>query len=389
MASFPQSPNGEIDDRVQILFGGIEVRKFEDYSVHTSILQQPAAFSARLSARSGSATILKQIPPGSNFEIRIGSLPQFTGFTDGYEASGTSVSTSVTIKGRNVLAKLYDNDVDADQSLTNVTYEDIVKKAMKEVGLGDRLLQVDNAKNRRVSSGFKVSAIAEPKFAKEVVQSGTGPIVKHVVQAKLGESWLDFIQRHIAKAGLFLWADFEGNIVLSTPNGNQKPTFEWVRQRGRLANRVNVSSAAFRNDTTRRFSEVVIYARSGGRKSGRGKLHGGFEDREMLDLGLSRTRIYRDVNVYTPRQAEAYARRKIAEINRASWFLQYTFSGHTAPTIGGGRAVVIPDVIAHVRDDELGIDENLYIESVEYRSPPQTTMVTMMRLRDLVFGADE
>jgi hypothetical protein len=30
----------------------------------------------------------------------------------------------------------------------------------------------------------------------------------------------------------------------------------------------------------------------------------------------------------------------------------------------------------------------MYIETVEYKSPPQTTTVTLMRLKDLVFGSD-
>lgn len=376
------------DDRIGLRLGKDEIKIFEDYSAHCSILQQPAAFATRLSARDGAAKLLKRYPPGTEFTLFVGPVPQFRGYVDAVDASGASGSTSVTFRGRDTLAQLFDNDVDAEKSFTNVSYGGLVKKAMEQVGLDGRKLHLDNAKNREITSGVKVSAIAEPRVATEVIQSGSGPLVKHIVHAQLGESWLDFVRRHIAKAGLFLWADFNGDLVLGTPNPNQKATFYWTRERGRFPSEVSVTDAVFRNDTTRRFSEVVIYARAGGRKSGRRHMHSGFTDTEMHDLGIERQRVYRDANVFTIAQAEAYARRKIAEVNRASWSLTYTFYGHTAPTKNGGRAVIRPDLIAHVKDDEYGIDENLYIESVEYKSPPRQTIVTMMRIKDLVFGAD-
>ena len=310
------------------------------------------------------------------------------GLVDGVDANGASGSTSVSFRGRDTIAELFDNDVDAERSFTNITYKRLIEVAMEEVGLVGRKLHLDNGKNREITSGAKVKVTSEPRVTTEVIQSGTGPLVKHVVHAQLGESWFDFIQRHIAKAGLFLWADSNGDLILGTPNPNQSATFHWTRERDRFPIQVNVTDAALRNDTTRRFSEVVLYARSGGRKSGRRHMHAGFIDEEMYSLGIVRQRVYRDANVFTLAQAEAYARRKIAEVNRASWNLTYTFEGHTAPTKNGGRAIIRPDLIAHVKDEEFGIDENLYIESVEYKSPPRQTIVTMMRIKDLVFGAD-
>lgn len=381
------------DDRVGLRLAGEEILLFEDYSVHCSILQQPAAFATRLSGRNGAAPLIKKYPPGTPFTLYVGPVPQFTGYVDGVDASGTTGSTSVTFRGRDTMAVLFDNDVDGERTLTNVSYGSLVRKAMEEVGLVGRALHLDNSKNRQITSGVKVTAISEPKVATEVIQSGTGPLVKHIVHAQIGESWLDFIKRHIAKAGLFLWADYNGDLILGTPNPDQRATFYWTRERGRFPNQVNVTDAQLRNDTTRRFSEVVVYARAGGKKSGRKHMHAGFIDKEMSapppkGFGIERQRVYRDTNVFTLAQAEAYARRKIAEVNRASWNLTYTFAGHTAPTKNGGRAVIRPDLIAHVKDDELGIDENLYIESVEYKSPPRQTIVTMMRTKDLVFGED-
>ncbi len=78
-------------------------------------------------------------------------------------------------------------------------------------------------------------------------------------------------------------------------------------------------------------------------------------------------------------------------MNRASVKLVYVISGHTAPTMADTtkRAVIVPDTVARIDDEELGIHENWYVEAVEYRSPPRTTVVTMMRIQDLLFGEEQ
>ena len=393
MASFGGASQDGVADAVRVQFFSKnpkfqQPRFFEDYAVRVSVLQQPASFSVRLSGRDGSAELLQALPNNTKFQLFVGLLPQFTGYTDAQTGNGSNGSTAVTIKGRDVIGKLFSNDVNAEQSFTNVTYKRVVEAALNNVGLDATKVIVENSKNKEIRTGFRVREVAVPIVSSEVVRTDGSAVVKHVVRAKLGESWLDFVRRHIAKAGLFVWCDFEGNIVLSSPNPNQTPLFQWVRERGTLNGRVNVFDAQYLNDTTNRFSEVVIYARNGGRHSGRGKLHGGFVDQEMVDLGIEQLKVYRDVNVTSVKEAEFYARRKIAEANRASFHLSYTFSGHTAPALYGGRGVISPDTVVHIKDDEFGINERMYIESVEYKSPPQTTTVTLMRLKDLIFGAD-
>lgn len=422
MADFGVKPDGSVDDRVRVVFGGTETRIFENYTVKVAVLQQPAAFNVRLGDAGTAKGILAEVPPNTPFQLKIGDVPQFTGFTDGHAASDGN-GTSVTVNGRDVLAKLHDADIDKERSFVEVTYADIVTAALDDVGLHDSLLfysndasQIIRAGSDVVTKGIKGGAAAKQGTKSDFVDfsaglalaakngsitalaaaalaasptGGASTGVKHTVHAKLGERWLEFLHRHLEKAGLFLWADANGNIVLSSPNKEQKPSYVFVRQRGQLRNAVNVTGASLRNDTTRRVSECVVYARCGGRKSGRGKLHGSFVDEEMVAYGIQRRRTLRDVNVFDEQQAVKYARHKVAEMNRASWNLTYTVSGHTAPTgVPGQRAVIVPDTIATVIDDELGLSGNYYIEAVEYRAPPTTTTITMMRLQDLVWEKD-
>ena len=387
MADIPNEKEGdELADSVSLELGGQELLYFENYNVHSAIIQQPAAFTTELSAGSRlSRYIIEKFPPGTPFTLKMAGLPQFSGKLDGFSASGPSGSTSVTMRGRDNLAALLRNDVDAEQSFTNVTYGDIVRKAMDACGLKDVPLVASNGENRKIRSGVHVVAVRETAKGKQIVRSGNGTDLKHVVTAKLGESWLEFAMRHLKKQGLFLWSSYDGSLILASPTKNQPPVFHFVRGRDEDRPRCNVIDAKWVNDTTMRVSEAVIYARGLGRKHGHTKVHSGFVDDEMQAYGIQARRVHRDTNVTSEEQAEYYARRSIAEINRGAWKLEYTLSGHAAPTLLGGWAVPIPDTLAKVEDDELGIFDDLYIESVNFTSPPRRTIVTMMRKQDLVF----
>jgi prophage tail gpP-like protein len=310
------------------------------------------------------------------------------------------------MKGRDLMARLHDTDITGERSFNNATYEELFKAALEDVGLNHDVIEISNTANRKVRAGANVKVGEEPVKVSEVKTSPTALGFKNIVIAKLGETWLQFLERQFQKIGLFPWCDANGNFVLSRPNGQQKPLYHFYRKRfsgespaeddanaygGKVVASANVESFEYTNDTTKRFSEVVIFARNGGRKKGHNHTNGKFEDLEMKALGFNRRRVHRDVDVTNADEATFYARMKIAEVNRASVKLVYVISGHSAPTIDDPkkRAIIVPDTVAHIDDFELGIHDNWYIETVEYRSPPRTTVVTMMRIQDLLFGEEQ
>lgn len=373
------------------------VRIVERYSFHSTIFQQPTAFSLTLSGGHGAADVLKRYPPGPSqgvCALYIGKYRQFTGEIDAVNASGDANRTNVEIAGRDLMARLHDTDITGERSFDNATYRELFEAAIGDVGLGHKIVEISNTANRAVriigSKGGKKGPKVknEPVTVDEVKTSPSGGGQRVVVTAKMGEAWLHFLERQFNKVGLFPWTDCYGNFILSRPNGEQEPIFHFFRKRGQLASIANVKSFRFTNDTKLRFSEVVTFARNLGRTQGHNHTHGDFIDKEMQALGFDRRRVYREQNVTSEEEARFYARRKIAEANRASWKLEYTISGHSAPLIDDLdlRGIIVPDCVARVDDDELNIHENLYIESVLYRAPPRETVVTMMRPQDLVFG---
>lgn len=379
---------GDVDDVVTLTLGGSEVLKSESYEISQAILTQPAAFSLKLGSGDLARTIAAAYPPRTPFSLKIGSALQQTGFTDGVDLEDGGGATEVTIRGRDNLAQLHDAYIIAELSFTNLSFADLVQKALDSTGYGTTVLKYTNEANRKVTSGASPSQNKAPRDASTQQAGG----VQRALQAKLGERWYSFLKRVLDTAGFFLWCAGDGTFILSEPNGNQSPLYRISRERGAARNAVNVTHARLGNNTMNRFSEAIIYARGGGRKFGRQKAKGLFTDDEMIALGYDRPFVAKDVNVTNADQAAFYARRKLAETRRDGFQLEYTVSGHTAPSIGGGRAVWTPDTIVDVQDDEFGLHESFWIEGVIFRrdeSGGTTTQLRLMRPSDLIFASNE
>lgn len=408
---------GNIQDRVRLVLNGEEVKIAESYEVHVGFLTVPSTFALRLGHSAVVTDLLKRFPPNTPFQLYIGDALQMTGRTDTiaiHEGDGGSI---VTIEGRDALAALHDAYVEHERNYTDATYFDFVARNLDELGV-EYTLFPDNAANRKLQTG--VAALKPPKepAAKTEIASdeGTKGTVVRIIRSKLGERRYEFVKRHLDHGGLFLRCSGDGNFILSEPNGDQKPVARILRRRDLPRNAVSVKLGEFRNSSAPpRYTSCTIFARAGGRKYKRsivtnktkrstGGLHptivstiGTDIDEEMWNdppdgFGIkNRFKVIRDANVHNKAQAEAMGRRILAEGRRACWRLQYIATGHTTPSlISGGRCVWTPDTIVDVQDDELGLHEAMWVESVTFRRAPQTeTVINLMRKRDLLFGSSE
>ncbi len=413
---------GNLDEAVRLVLGGDEIVIAERWDVQESVLVQPSAFAIEGGWGGVAAGLLSKYPPNTRYKLYVGGALQFTGWTDARGASQPpGGATSIRFRGRDALARLISTDVATTVSLTNPTYPEIVWKALQAVGLAPQqplrlttlpdgtkasqpmpgtsspLLRTSNAANRSVKAGVKVKEILPVLTVDEYLAlpgtiGGEGQTQRYELQAKVSERWYGFLRRYLDRAGLFLWAAADGTFVLSQPNANQAPAYQIARTRS--GNLSNVVAMHFDDDTTHRHSEYVVYARTGGKKYGRAKANGSFTDPEMeLAYGFKRPGCIRDATVQSAAEAAYLARRRLAEERRSGWQLSYIISGHTLPTGPGAnseRAVVIPDTLVHVEDEELGIREDLYVESVRRRRGPETTTeIHLMRKSDLIFGGPD
>lgn len=398
-------------DSVLLKINGLAINTFVSYSVRKSILTQPSQFNVRLGYgqifdREGkiqvTADFLKLVPPNSFFQLYINDTLQQTGYTDGYRCGADA--TEIEVFGRDVMRSVHDASVMSDQSFKDMTYKSMTQRVLDILGVnvqGEKArLITSDAANLKATTGVGISHFVEPETIDKiepVSEEPTNKEVRRAIVARVTETYYSFLQRQYHRAGLFLWAGGDGSFILTEPNGDQGPTYRLTRERGQFRNAVNITKHSFDNDITRRYTSAHVFGRSPGRRFGRPVAIGQFINDEMNELfkdagfgNDAKPIAFRDVNVNVRAQAEFYARRKLAEFNRAAWKLQYTVPGHTAPNIQTGlTSTWAPNTVVEVIDQELGIRDNFYLEEVVFARPPTTTTLTLMRLQDLIFGSDD
>lgn len=400
---------GGFEDTVLLRLGSgtsdaVNVKIAEHYEIKVSVLQQPAAFTLRLGSGETAAEILKRYPPGTPFALFIGAAGHRSQIQSGVVYSRGAPSgkyTQVELKGRDHLARLYDDEVQAEYTFPDKTYFDLTRKVLNVVGLKETTedgapkfaLYSNNDNNRQLISRV---ATAKPINTGNLVEqqetgatAGAGKVVYQTIKTRVGTRWYDFLQQQYKLAGLFLWASGEGNFVLAQPRADQPPSYKILRQRGQIRDFGNIVECRFQDDVTNRHSAVIVHGRGGVGAGGRSKIFGSWTDPEMTGYGFDNVRTIHDDDVKSDREAEYLARKTIAEERRAGWQLEYTLSGHIIPSILGknSTAVWCPDMVCRVDDEELDIHGNFYIEHVTFaRGPETTTTVTLMRPEDLVFA---
>ncbi len=429
MAQFGTLPNGQIDDRVRIVMNENDVRIFESYEMRQSYMQAPASFACRLGSGEVTRQITGRYPPGTRYQATIGPVVQQSGRTDGYAPEGSQGATEVNIRGRDTLAPLHDDMVTADRSFGNASYIELVTEVLIACGVDQFTIIGDNAANRSARANATITKVTIEPLASYI--SGTqsaitaggaaavsaGPagagilgsatalipgVPKYTtkpnpdakpLQAKVGQRWWDFLKKELDRAGLFLFAAGEPAVfMLCQPDTKQTPLYQLIRQRNAPVNTVTVLSARHTNDTLRRASHYIVHGRGGKgyRKAINAKIGASFVDEEMVNLGFTRHKVVADPQANNDKRAAYLCKRIAAEDRRQSWTLTYTVKGHTTIGLTGqDRLVWAVDTLVTVRDDELGIYGDLWIESLAFRCDANggtTTEITMIRPSDLIFG---
>lgn len=419
---------GEAHDVVTLRLGGDDVHFGESYDIQFGLLSQPGAFSMRLGRGDAVKGLIKKYPPKTKFELHMDGGLVMSGLTDGYTVSDSGGASEFTVRGRDGLAVLHDAYMRSEQSFTDITFADLTKRCLDAtVGAGNYKLIYSNNENRKAVTQAPETAGKQADLVGAIVNAAIGataaaqlpnlgvalgavnkqleaalvdlqsqdavepaPTAQRTIQGKLGQRWgQNLLLPELARAGIFLWQTSTLNtFILSTADITQRPTFRLTRKRGSPANEINVLSASFKNETTPRFSSCEIHFRRGGGAEGRGRGYGFFQDDEMVALGYDRPLVHKDDRCKTLAQADFLAKRKICESQRAGFVLEYTVAGHTTPWVQGpGRVVWFFDTLVEVEDDEYGINDTFYIESVQMQGNPQkTTTLRLMKTSAAAFG---
>lgn len=395
---------GQDHDVVTLTLNDEVVIRSLQFDVARSITTQPCAFGMDIGTGEKARDLMKRYPPGTPFKLAIDGAQQFTGVTDGYTTRQSGEATSFGLRGRDNMSMLIGARAREDKSFSDITYAELVEQVLKLAApKASWVLYNTNDGNRRATTksalpgGTPTSEVndtvigelenGEPVYGTTTV---TGPSQQsRKLRVKAGQEWYGWLKGELDRAGLMLWAEAEGNFVLAAPDVKQPPMARILRKRGSLKNVVTVFDASHRNETTSRFSECIVHMRRGGGAEARAKGFAQYVDQEMIDLGFDRPLVITDTKCKTLAQAEAMARRKVAEARRSSWTLNYEVSGFTTMGIEGSRIVWAPDTVVEVDDDEFGLYGSFWVESVKMsRNPHSSTSLTLMRLEDVLYGSD-
>lgn len=396
------------DEVVRLKLAGEEVPIASRYTVAAGVLDVPAAYTMTIGHSGIVADLAAAFPPFTPFELWIGDVKIQSGETDGFSLAG-SAGSEITLMGRDVLAPLVDTEINSERTFAEKTFRQLAETALEESGIDAPLISEDNIANRKAITGVESVKELAPVRTEEAStpagqQTGKTKITYKSIKAEVGTTWFDFLIEQLRRAGLFIWAAVDGSFVLTRPQVST-PIYRILRRRTTLDEPGAVTvlgQPSFTHDTTKRFTECQVFGRAGGGKQGRGKVTARHFDDDMIALmnpdpadranGGKRRKphIVKDDKVRTVAQAAFLARRKIAESRRAGWSLSYKVVGHTAPAIGGGRAIWQPDTVVEVVDDELGVEGPMYVESVTFsRTPETTTEIKLLRIEDLIFAEED
>jgi prophage tail gpP-like protein len=388
---------GSTDDTIEVRIDGERWTSYESYSIKRAVLTQPSTASFTTGNSGNASALLSKLRPGLEVSIKVGSTGLFSGFL---EDPGASVAngTSVTVDARDGLAFMMREDVRDEKQLSAPTYFALVRKLMDLSGLKDHNLYSDNDANRAMTSRVPQAA-PKPKQLVESIElprpGNQGAKLQYqTVKCELGQSYFDLAMSQLKRVGIYVWCAGNGDLIVSRPTMPTQPIIQIDDLVGLSRNSTNIISCELKSRISGRHAHCRVYGRGYPDNKGVRAIKGEFDDQEMIALGFDNWRVVHDSEATSPLDCKYIAKRVLAEERRQSRVLSYTLAGHTIPAIDNSRMVVwIPDIAVKVVSNRLafpgepsGINEDLYVESVEFaRNPQTTTKINLMRKQDLLY----
>lgn len=393
-----------------------DLKIYGGYEVKSNILQQPAAFSFRIGWGDTTLDLLKMLnaEPGNmkpypEFELRIAGTAFQTGVIEAVNVPEGN-STELHVEGRDWMMPIFKSCILNEASFQKPTYVEIVQDIIKKTvpGASDTVHQIllNNGANRDI-----ISKIPKPHHRQNridtnknqlvalidtgVQAAGGGKVMMQHLIAKVGETWYQWLDKHLKLAGLLFWATWDGNYVLGSPTLDQPARYHIIRQRGQTRNQVNVTKHSLNNDFKGQHTSVIVYGRYGGGEGGRSRAAAAWVNIDAAQKmgGNFYPLVIEDDEVKNNEQAMYRAKRAVSEELRAGFALKYTLAGHRMLCILEGLTdqmiVWMTDTIVQVDDYELGIHEPMYVEGVTFHSSPETsTTVDLIRPSYLNYFAE-
>ena len=257
--------------------------------------------------------------------------------------------------------------------LQGKTYADLCDPASSplfDLAWGFTGLDFTGNPRRRLKLGLAAAAIASQRVIDPV----------HVIQIEPGEKPADKITEYARRINLLVNVSPDGKLCLFRPNDTQKPLYSLRNRIGDTGNNM-LSSEVVENAATR-WTEVVVVGEQFPGSEGPNdpnnpnatKKRGVVKHPGNLPFTHRKTQADGELfaNNLAQKQAEWVYKRGLFD----SWYMQVKVSEHHM-----GGAWWESDTVAHVVDDDCGVEGNLYVQRVQCSGSVTSADETTVLLR--------
>ncbi len=331
-------------DIITLLVNGTEYRGWQSIHVTDSITQSAASFELRVTERwqrndGGKRQLIYwKLRAGDACTVKVGGQTMLTGYIDVHQPAISATSHSVDVSGRSKTGDLI--DCSAIHSPGNFHNQTVLQIA---------------------------SAISVPFGVNVEMGEGVAPPFVEKFELDNGETAFESIERLCRKHQLLLTATPAGNLQLTQAS---KSAYGFVLD--------SWVSAQVTSDYSKRFSEYRAKAQ-----------RHGYDDEDPIKP----TRVYQVTNVsgvgrYRPIIIRPEGTTDIADAKKridwqasrdlgASLKMQVKLVGFRTPGNAGQGSIWQKNKLLHVFSTELGVNQQLLIESVQFEKSESGTFTTL------------
>lgn len=379
----------ELGEAVIQLEDGMQLQRWKSYDINADFLTPTDGWSFTFGSEKEWLKVKDLLEPDKKVQILIDGVVQCTGWIDRVEAtSSTDSGVEVNVQGRDFLKPLVKSSIHQDLPYKQKTLIQLVEQVFTTYYPNTPVAYVyDNAANRKLQTGAS-SAGSIRTFYKAIQmgsKSGAGPqadpagqYIKFeefvppdpatdaarkallqkelsIVKPQQSETAFGFLERNLRRFGLWIWATADGQVCISGPCYNQKPSY-LIRKRAR-DQYPHVKRSTWKYDRTSVPS--VIFVRGNSNISGKDRLGTkGF----AIDPGwhLFAPKYLKHDHANTNEACRNYALQEMSKARENERVYSCTVVGHRNPYSG---AIYSLDTVARIEDDYLGVHESMYLTS--------------------------
>lgn len=332
---------------------GTVLSKWTEYSINSEFLTPTDGWSFSFVTREMWDRLHTLVSKDKRIEIRVDGNLQLTGWIDEVRVScGGTEGLTVNVQGRDALKVLCDANVHPSMRLKGKKIYEVVESTIFSLypSMGRKII-TDNDSNRDILTGVKGF-----KTGKKARKTQTE---LDYCKAKAGESAFEFLARNLRRFGLWMWSDAEGNIIVSSPDYKQGPSYSIIH--GFKQTEIKVLRASYTEKATQAPSHFLVHGK-GSQKEWEKTDAEGFVQDDTRKLYVPR--YVQHEQCTTAEEAQALAEQEMSEARKDARVYECTLIGHTDRDTGKTYAI---DTVVHIEDELLGVFEDMYVRERTFK----------------------